>query len=443
MLRNWDRKTWSLAGPVILTNVSVPLLGAVDMAVVGHLPGPQYLGAVAVATLIFNIIYHSCNFLRMGTTGLTAQAFGREDFNEVTDWLHRSSLLAALIGVAFIALQTPILWLSLFIVEPGEDVADLARIYFNIRIWGAPAALFNFALLGWLFGIQNTRAALATQIFMNGLNITLDLWFVLGLGWGVEGVAWATLIAEVSSIGLGLYLARKNLVHIRGANEPPDGKAWVRAKDTTALKRMVGVSSDIFIRSLCLQASLVTFTALAARMGDLVLAANALLLNFQMFTSYALDGFANAAEALTGEALGAGNRQRFRQAVNATARWAAIFAVIFSGLYFTFGPLLIDVLTGVEEVRILAREFLPWVAISPLISVWCFQLDGIFIGSTWTREMRNGMIVSLAVFCFCLIVLTPTYANHGLWLAFMLFMVARAITLGLQYPRLERSIGTL
>ncbi len=443
MLENWNRKTWRLAGPVIVSNVSVPLLGAVDMAVVGHLPGPQYLGAVAVAALIFNIVYHGCNFLRMGTTGLTAQALGRGDTNEVAAWLHRSGLLAALIGIALIALQVPILWLSLMIVGPGEAVADLAATYFNIRIWGAPAALFNFALLGWLFGIQNTRAALATQIFMNGLNITLDLWFVLGLGWGVEGVAWATLISEVGSIGLGLYLARRNLIRIRGVNAPADGKAWARAKDTTALKRMVGVGGDIFVRSLCLQASFVAFTALAARMGDSILAANAVLLNFQLFMSYALDGFANAAEALTGEALGAGNRHRFRQAVKATARWAAVFAVVFSGIYFAFGPLLIDVLTGVPEVRTLAREFLPWAAISPLISVWSFQLDGIFIGSTWTREMRNGMIVSLAVFGLCLIALTPTYANHGLWLAFMLFMAARAVTLGLQYPRLERAIGDL
>ncbi len=432
---NWNRKTWSLAGPVIISNVSVPLLGAVDIAVVGHLPGPHYLGAVAVGALIFNFIYHGFNFLRMGTTGLTAQSLGARDPDEVRAWLARAGLLALLIGAFLILIQSPVLWASLAVVDPGPLVRPLTDAYFSIRIWGAPMALLNFALLGWFFGIQNTRAALATQIFMNGVNIVLDLWFVLGLGWGVEGVAWATLISEVSAIGLGLWLVRVNLKRIGGD--------WhlERAFDGKRLARMFRVNGDILIRSLCLQTAFVIVAAVGARMGDVVLAANAVLLNFQMFTSYALDGFANAAEALTGEAVGAKNRGRFRQAVKATSLWAVAFSTCFTFFYLALGTVFVDILTSVPEVREAARQYLLWVQLLPLISVWSYQLDGIFIGSTWTAEMRNGMVASLAVFAIVLVPLVPAYGNHGLWLAFSLFMITRALTLGAVYPRLERAVG--
>ena len=434
-VENWNRKTWALAGPVIISNISVPLLGAVDTAVVGHLPGPHYLGGVAVGALIFNVIYHGCNFLRMGTTGLTAQSLGAGNPDEVRGWLARAGLLALAVGVVLVAIQAPVIWASLEVVNPGPQVRPLTEAYFSIRIWGAPFALLNFALLGWFFGIQNTRAALATQVFMNGANIVLDLWFVLGLGWGGEGVAWATLISEVGAVALGLVLVGRNLRRIGGHLHP------ARIVDGKRLARMVRVNGDIFIRSMCLQAAFVTVTAIGARLGDVVLAANAVLLNFHMFTSYALDGFANAAEALTGEAVGGRNRERFRRAVKATSLWALIFSAVFSLFYLAAGPFLIDLLTGVEGVREAARAYLPWVVVLPLVSVWSFQLDGIFIGSTWTAEMRNGMAMSLVAFAVALFVLVPNLGNHGLWLAFCLFMVARALTLGAVYPRLERTVG--
>ena len=432
---NWNRKTWRLAGPVIISNISVPLLGIVDTAVVGHLPGPHFLGAVAVGALIFSVIYHGCNFLRMGTTGLTAQSLGARDADEVRAWLARAGILALAVGAVLIAVQVPVLWASLEIVNPGPQVRPLTDVYFSIRIWGAPMALLNFAMLGWFFGIQNTRAALATQIFMNGVNIVLDLWFVIGLGWGVEGVAWATLISEVGAVGLGLWLVGRNLRRVGGH--------WHlgRAVDGGRLALMLRVNGDILIRSLCLQAAFVTITALGARMGDVILAANAVLLNFQMLTSYALDGFANAAEALTGEAVGARNRGRFRQAVKATSLWALVFSVAFMLAYLAMGPLFIDLLTGVGEVREAARVYLPWVVFLPLISVWSYQLDGIFIGATWTAAMRNGMAISLAFFGAALVVLIPSQGNHGLWLAFSLFMAMRALTLGAFYRRLERTVG--
>jgi MATE family multidrug resistance protein len=432
---NWNRKTWSLAGPVILSNISVPLLGAVDTAVVGHLPGPHYLGAVAVGALIFSVIYQGCNFLRMGTTGLTAQSLGARDPDEVRTCLARAALLAVSVGVLLIALQSPVIWASLQIINPGPQVQPMADAYFSIRIWGAPMALLNLALLGWFFGIQNTRAALATQVFMNGVNIVLDLWFVLGLGWGVEGVAWATLIAEVSAIALGAWMVRRNLSRVGGH--------WhVRGViNAERLARMFWVNGDIFIRSMCLQAAFVLIISIGARMGDLTLAANAVLLNFQIFSAYAMDAFANAAEALTGEAVGARNRKQFRKAVKASSLWALIFSALFSIFYFAVGPLLIDLLTSIDTVRVAAREYLPWMVVLPLFSVWSFQLDGIFIGSTWTTEMRNGMAMSLVVFGVALFLLVPALENHGLWLSFCLFMVTRALTLGAVYPRLERTVG--
>jgi len=432
---NWNRKTWTLAGPVILSNISVPLLGAVDTAVVGHLPGPHYLGAVAVGALIFSVIFGGCNFLRMGTTGLTAQSLGAGDPDQVRSWLARAGILALFVGLVLIALQGPVIWASLKIVNPSAQVAPLTDGYFSIRIWGAPFALLNFALLGWFFGIQNTRAALATQVIMNGVNIVLDIWFVWGLGWGVEGVAWATLISEVSAVGLGLWLVARNLERLGGQ--------WrlKRITDVTRLARMVKVNSDIFIRSICLQAAFVLIASIGARMGDLMLATNAILLNFQVFSSYAMDGFANAAEALTGEAVGARDRDRFRRAVKASSMMALIFSCGFSVSYWFAGPYLIDILTTVEDVRETARAYLPWMVVLPMISVWSFQLDGIFIGSTWTAEMRNGMILSISIFVGALYLIVPDMGNHGLWLAFTVFMVARALTLGAVYPRLERRVG--
>jgi len=433
--RAFNRRVWALALPIMATNVTVPLLGLVDTAVVGRLPGPEFMGAVAIAAVIMNVIYSSLNFLRMGTTGLTAQSFGAGDADQMRSWLARACLLSALLGLGLIALQMPILGVSHWLMGPSAAVWPLTESYFQIRIWGAPAALLNFALLGWFFGVQNMRAALIAQVFLNGLNIVLDIWFVLGLGWGVDGVAWATIISEYAAVALGFQLAAAQLRRLGGRWR------WDRIRDTSRVRRMLGVNRDIFIRSMCLQAAFVIFTSAGTRMGDEVLAANTLLLQFTMFSSYALDGFANAAEAMAGQAVGAHDRSLFRQAVKVTTAWGVLFACLFGLSYWLFGTAVVDTLSTVPDVRATAYAYLPWMAALPVVSVWSFQFDGIFIGATWTREMRNGMAVSFAVFAAAVPVVTATWGNHGLWAAFTLFMSLRGVTMGLMFPRLAAGVG--
>lgn len=430
----WHHRTWRIALPVIVTNVSVPVLGIVDTAVVGRLPGPEYVGAVAVGALIFNLLYHGCNFLRMGTTGLTAQSFGARDGREVRTWLARALMLGGVLGALMVILQWPIFEIASLIVGPSDSVRPLTEEYFSIRIWSAPAALANYALLGWFFGTQNTRAALITQIYMNGINALLDFWFVIELGWGVAGVAWATVTGETTAVILGLYLARQRLNTMGGRFD------FIRIMQAASIKRMLSVNGDIFVRSMCLQAVFVILTAIGARMGDTVLSANAILLHIQILTAYGLDGFSTAAEALAGEAKGARSRRNFNAAIRTTAIWAFLLAVIFSGLTALFGPDMIDALTVDEGVRTTARAYLIWSIFLPVISVWSFQLDGIFIGCTWSREMRNAMILSLLIYLAALPLLIPAFGNHGLWCAFMILMAARAMTLGVLLPKLQREI---
>jgi len=434
MSTSWNRRTWRIAWPIMLSNISVPLLSAVDMAVVGHLPGPQYLGAVAVGALIFNVVYHSLNFLRMGTTGLTAQALGAENPDEVRAALARAGVLATGIGLAIVAAQWPIIWAGLELIGPAPEVGSLAADYVAIRIWGAPAALFNYALVGWFFGTQNPRAALIMQIFMNGLNIGLDFWFVIGLEWGVVGVAWATLIAEYLAIMLGLAMAWRKLNGFGGE--------WVAARvfDRQRMRRMFTVNGDIFIRSIFLQVSFAAITAIGARIGDVTLAANAILFNLLTFSAYFLDGFSQAAEALVGKALGARDRMSFQHAAAAAGRGAVVAGLLLTAVFLLLGPSIIDIMTTVDAVRIETRTYLPWAIAMPLVAVWSFLLDGIFIGSTWTREMRNGMILSSAVYAAALAALVPSFGNHGLWSAIVIFFFARAITLGVRFPRLLQTV---
>lgn len=427
------RRVWRIAGPIILSNLTVPLLGAVDTAVVGHMPEAYYLGAVAIGAMVFNFLYWAFGFLRMGTTGLTAQAYGAGDGDEVHASLARAVLIGLSIGAAIAMLQGPIMLLAFHLLEASSEVETLARDYVVIRIWGAPAALAGFALLGWFIGIQNTRAALMVQIVMNGLNIILDLLFVLGFGWGVAGVAAATLIAEWLGLGFGCWLAWHNLAGVGGRFRRAAILQMAR------LRRLFAVNFDIFLRSLCLIFASAYFTAQGAAQGDVVLAANAVLLNFIHFLAFGLDGFAFAAEALIGGAIGARDRAMLRRAVRMTSIWAGICALAYLAVYAAAYPLLIGVLTSVPDVVAATSAYLPWVLVAPLVAVWSYQLDGIFIGATRTADMRNGMAISLVLFLVAVHLLQPLWGNHGLWLAMTIMWVARAVTLAVRYPALVRA----
>ena len=434
----WHRRVWRMAWPMVVSNLSVPLLGAVDTAVIGHLPEPHFLGAVAVGALIFNTVYFGCNFLRMGTTGLTAQAFGARDFDTARATLARALLIALALAAALLALQGPIGWLAFYLVEPSEAVAGEGMRYYFIRIWGAPAALANIALVGWFIGMQNTRAALALLLTVNGINIVLDLVLVLGFGLAVAGAAWATVAADYAGLILGAAVTAR-LARRHGGRWRPH-----RLLDAAAMRRFLGINRDIFLRTLFVITAFALFTTLSARQGDVVLAANAVLLNFVIFFNFAFDGFAFAAEALTGRALGARRREDLWPAPSGPASSGACCSLVLSvAVYGLAGGPIVRVLTDLEDVRAVAYGFLPWLIAMPLVAVWGIFFDGVFTGTTRTAHMRNNMMLAFAVFVPCAWLLREPMGNHGLWLAMTLLYVVRGVGLGAIYLRIQRRGGFL
>lgn len=414
-----------LAGPIVLSNISTPLLGLADMVVIGRIPNPAALGAIALGATIFNFVYWGFGFLRMGTTGLTAQAMGARDTEEVSANLGRALIVAAAIGFCLIAMQWPIGFVALALLKGSAKVQAMAHDYFAIRIWSAPFTLANFALLGWFIGRQKASTALVLQVFMNGLNIALNVTFVARFGWAVKGVAAGTLIAEIAAACLGVALAWRDLKGIGWTGR------WARARllDPVRLARMIAVNRDIMLRTFCLIFAFAFFTAQGARAGDVTLAANAVLGQFIALAAFLLDAFCSATEALVGEAVGARNERTLERAVWLASIWAGGVAVALSVFTFFAGPMLIDALTASPEVRVAARIYLPWAALIPIVAVWCFLLDGIFIGATRTGEMRNAMAVALPIFLIAWWFLSASYGNHGLWAALTIFYVARTVTL--------------
>ncbi len=424
------RKVWALSGPIMLSNVSVPLVGAVDTAVVGRLPEPQAIGAVALGALIFSFLYWGFGFLRMGTTGFVARAHGARDQQALYDTLLRVFLLAFAFGLLTILLSQPLIGLSLHLLDSSAEIEQLTRNYAEIRIWSAPATLCIYVFTGVFIGMQKTARAFALQLILNISNVALDFLFVIGFEMGVEGVAFATLIAEYLAAICGFILLRGPLA---SALQNID---WQRLLERSALLELMRANGNIFIRTLCLVFAFAYFMAQSAKMGDVVLAANAILLHLQSIMAYGLDGFAHAAEALTGSAYGAGKRREFSRAVTLTSLWACFIAALVGLGYMFFGKSILGLFTNIDAVIDAASAYLPWMIISPLISVWSFQLDGIFIGVGYTREMRNAMLLSMGMYLVVITWLVPYWGNHGLFLALSLFMVFRAITLGLYYPRI-------
>ena len=418
-----DRRLWALAWPLMLTNLTVPLLGLVDTAVLGHLDSPEYLGAVAVGANLFSILYWTFGFMRMGTTGLAAQAWGKRDrFGQVA-LLLRSVLLSVVIGLVLILVHQPLITVGLSLMNPSPDVSSLAAEYAAIRIWSAPAVLCQYTLVGWLIGTQFARGPMIMLIVANGLNIVLDVLFVTGLGWNSRGVAIATVIAEygAASIGFAIVLTRM-----------PEGLRLTRdllgqLGDYLAILR---VNRYIMVRTIALLLVLAFFTAQGARQGDTILAANAVLLTFLLLISNALDGFANAAEALIGEAVGKASRPRFRAVFRSALRWSLWGALLLTLVFVIGGKALIALLTGIDAVRSTAWQYLPWLWLLPFAAVWGFLLDGVFIGATRTRDMQNTMLFSALAVFLPVWWLSTGWGNHGLWFSLICLMLARALSMG-------------
>lgn len=414
------------------------MLGLADTAVIGNTGAIVDLGAIALGSLVFSFVYWSFGFLRMGTTGFTAQASGKGDHPEVRATLARALLLGAGIGIALTALQLPIAVVALTLLEASPDAESLTRAYFDIRIWGAPATLATFAVLGTFVGLGRTRYVLLTQVVLNGLNIGLDLLFAGVLGWGVEGIALGTALAEWATLVLALWLAYRLLRGDHSDNEP--FWPWARVLDLSKARATLTANADIMGRTLFLLFGFALFTNQGARFGDEVLAANHVLLQLIALSAYLLDGYAHATEVLVGRAVGAMRRESFDRAVRYASELAAGSALLLAVTVFSLGPLAIDALTDLETVRTVARAFLPYAAVYITISFVAFQLDGIFIGATATRAMRNASVLSFAVFFIATLALVPRGQNHGLWLAFIVYVAARGLSLAIRFPRLRASI---
>ena len=414
---------------MILSNISVPLLGMVDTGVVGHLENAIYLGAVAVGGTIFSFLYTGMNFLRMGTTGIAAQRFGAGDDEGLRASLGQALIVAGLIAAILIALQVPVGQLAVTLIGGDAAVQAYAYEYFVIRVWSAPGTLANYVLIGWFLGLQNARVPLLIFLTINVTNIVLDLVFVIGLGMKVDGVALASVIAEYTALIVALTFAARELRRHEGR------WPWSRPFNVRAYAAYFSVNANLFVRTMMLVFTFAFVTAQGARLGGLVLAAKAVLMNLQHLTSFGLDGFAHAAEALVGKAIGARQREALERSVRLCLKWSLIFSVLFVIVYATAGPWFIRLLTDLPEVRGAALQYLPWLILSPLVSVWSFLYDGVYVGATQARSMRNIMLVSTLLVFLPAWYLLQGLGNHGLWLAFLLFMASRGIGMHLGYRR--------
>lgn len=424
-----------IALPITVSNATTPFVGFADTVVIGQLGLAYLIGGVAVAANIFSFLYWMFGFLRMGTTGLTAQAVGARDRSEIAANLYRALLMALAGGGMMVLLQAPIADAAMRLMGGSADVEAAARTYYEIRIWGAPAGLVNFALLGWFIGLGRAAVAFWLQLLLNLVNITLAAVLVLVLGLGVAGVGSAALIADITAAVVGIGVAIREL----GRWQASVGFAQVM--DATRIKKAFAVNRDIMIRTFFVLAAMMFFTAQSAQTGELTLAANAMLHAIAMITVYLLDGFAFAAETLVGNAVGARDRERFRDAVRLSSLWAGVFGLVLTIIVWLAGPLIIAIMTSNTEIQAVAMRYLPWAALTPIVGVWCFQLDGIFIGATRTADMRNMMIISFVLYLAAWAVLKPLFGNDGLWAALMVLYIVRALTLLARYPALERAVS--
>ncbi|MGB8901966.1 MAG: MATE family efflux transporter [Methylocella sp.] len=418
-----------LALPMTLAHLSTPLLGIADAAIIGRLGQAHLLGAIAAAAVIFDFIFWSFGFLRMGTAGLTAQALGAGDAAEQRATLMRALIVAVCIGAAMILLQAPIAWVSFVALDASPEVTGAARLYFDIRIWSAPFVLINYAVVGAIVGCGRTGVALVLQVLIHLSNIAFNIALVYGLALGMRGSAAGTLAAEALGTLAGFFIVWRtygNLFRVGAAVILDRGK----------IARMFTINRDIFIRNTAVLFAFAFFTAQGARGGDIVLAGNAILINLMLVANYFLDGFGTAAEQMCGQSIGARDAHGFRAAVRITAFWSFAFAAGLAAVALVSGKPFIDFLTTEPQVRAFARDYLLFAALAPLAGALAYELDGVFVGATWTRDMRNMMLVSLALYIASFYLLRP-FGNAGLWLSLLLFLLARGLTQAWRYRKLS------
>jgi MATE family multidrug resistance protein len=428
------RSVLTIAVPIMLSNVSEPLIGVVNTAVIGQLSDPYYIGAIAVGALLFSFIFWGFGFLRLSTGGLSAQAVGAGDHPELVAVLLRALVIAVVSGVALIALSPLIRDVAFDLIGGSAQVRRHGETYFNYRIWSAPFAFVNYCVMGWYIGQAKAKLTFLVQLFLNITNMALSITFVTGLGMTSDGVGLAALIAEIAAATLALALA---VGSVRGMAAHID---WTLILNARKMRRTIAMNGDVMIRTLCLVFAFTWFTARGARAGDVIIAANAVLLNLFEVAAYMIDGFSYASEALVGQSVGARNRQRFRAAVWLTSVWAMVVGAVCMGVIWFAGPALIDFISVNPEVRETARHYLVWAALAPLLGTICFQFDGIFTGAMATKDMRNMMILSLAIYLAAWWLLEPAYGNHGLWAALCIFFIARGLTFASRMPSIERRI---
>ncbi|SFS01887.1 multidrug resistance protein, MATE family [Dyella sp. OK004] len=429
--RPTHQRVWAMAVPMILSNLTVPLVALVDSAVAGHLPQTQDLGAVAVGSAIYALPVWSLGFLRMGTTGFAAQASGAGDSAALRTVQAQALLLAAVLGAVVGALMLPLLSWLIGQMHSTPSLAARSLDYLHIRLLGLPAALLNYALAGWFIGAQHARTTLALLLVTNVANIALNLGFVLGLGWGVPGIALASACGEWLGAIYGLWCARRAVRGLAGQID------WRAMRGFAHWRPLLMVNRDIFLRTLALEGVFFSLSLLGARLGDATVAANALLLNGLMLTAFGLDGLANAVEALCGHAIGARDRLALRRALVVAGGWSLFGSIGYALLFALAGHWFINLQTSLPEVRETAYRYLPWLSVLPVVAVWSYLLDGLFIGATRAREMRDGMLLSVLLFVL-LAWLARGWGNHGLWLAFLAFMAMRGLSLGLIGWRLRQ-----
>ncbi len=425
IVRDWRHvpthaRVWALAVPMILSNLTVPLVALVDSAVIGHLPHAHQLGAVAVGAGFYTVLASLAAFLRMGTTGFAAQAAGKNDGGAMRRILLQSLVLAWLFAAIFASAALPLANLAFEFMQPSPELKELSQRFFKIRLLGLPAILMQYAFVGWLLGLQNARGPLAIMLVTNVTNVVLVLWFVMGLDLGVEGAAVASVCAEWSGVVFGLFLVRK---HSRALSGQTD---WGLMQRWASWKPLLQTNRDIFIRSLALQGVFLSITLRGAHLGDATVAANALLLNGLLVCSYALDGLSHAIEALCGHAIGARKKNQLRQALVVSGGWAVLISIVFSVGFAFFGHLFIAMQTDMAVVRATAQDYIPYLALLPVIAVWSYVLDGLFIGATKARGMRNAMVLSVGL-TLPLAWALQGQGNHGLWIALLTFMAIRSI----------------